>query len=308
VGAETTTLSGEVKRVTYENEGTSFRVVKLGGIAGRGEVSIVGTFQAVGPGTQVRVTGKFVQDSKHGEQFRVETLVLVDPTTLAGIERYLGSGIIAGIGPGFAKRVVERFGVETLKVLDENPARLREVRGLGKKRADTLRESWREQRVMGSVMLLLETHGASPSLAPRIIERFGERAAAVVAGAPYRLALDVRGVGFKTADKIARSLGIAGDHPERAQAGVVHTLERLADRGHVACLREELVNAAADMLEIDGPHVDAAIDALWAGGRLVVEGQDVFCRTRNGRAPGAFARESRNDPGRSRSGDLALRT
>lgn len=272
----TTTLSGEVKRVTYENEETSFRVVKLEGVSGRGAVSIVGTFQAVGPGTAVRVTGRFVHDAKHGEQFRVETLVPIDPSTLAGIEKYLGSGIIPGIGRGFARRVVEHFGLKTLEVLDGDPGRLAEVPGLGSKRAETLRASWGQQRALGSVMMLLQTHGASPTLAPRIVEKFGDRAAAIVQSAPYRLALDVRGVGFKTADQIARSLGIGGDHPERAQAGVIHELEKHSDRGHSLATRQELTQRASEMLGIGEAHVDAAIDALWARGRLVVDGGDVY--------------------------------
>lgn len=272
----TTTLSGDIKRITYENEETGFRVVKLENVAGHGVVSLVGTFQAVGPGTAVRVTGKFVADAKHGEQFRVETLLLVDPETLDGIEKYLGSGVIAGIGPGYAKRVVQCFGLQTLKVLDEDPGRLAEVPGLGAKRVQSLQENWQAQRSLGSVMMLLQTHGVSPRLAPRIIERFGDKAAAVIQSSPYRLALEVHGVGFKTADSIARALGISGDHPDRVKAGVVHELERLADAGHVLCPRAELAERTAQMLGIGSEHIDAAIDALWASGRCVVEKDAVF--------------------------------
>jgi exodeoxyribonuclease V alpha subunit len=271
-----TTVTGEVERVTFENEETGFRVIKVGQVAGRGTITVVGNFAAVGPGTRVRLTGDFVNDPRHGEQFRVETLVPVAPDTLVGLERYLGSGLIPGIGPGFAKRIVAVFGLETLKVLDENPDRLSEVSGLGERRAEEIRKKWSSQRAISSIMLLLQTHGASPALASRIFERYGDRAAQMVQRHPYRLALDVRGVGFKTADRIARSLGIAGDHPERVQAGVAHVLETLAGEGHVASPRSSLVDRTATLLEVDPAHVDAAIDALTAAERVVVEDDVAF--------------------------------
>jgi exodeoxyribonuclease V alpha subunit len=271
-----TTVTGEVERVTFENEETGFRVIRVGRVPGRGTIAVVGNFTAVGPGTRVRLTGDFVNDPRHGEQFRVETLVPVAPDTLVGLERYLGSGLIPGIGSGFAKRIVAVFGLETLKVLDEDPARLTEVPGLGARRAEEIQKKWASQRAISSIMLLLQTHGASPALASRIYERYGERAARIVQQHPYRLALDVRGVGFKTADRIARALGIAGDHPERVQAGVAHVLETLAGDGHVASTRGALVDKTAQLLVVDPAHVEAAIDALWAGERVVVEGDFVF--------------------------------
>jgi exodeoxyribonuclease V alpha subunit len=271
-----TTLTGEVDRITYENEETGFRVVRLGRVAGRGTIVAVGRFPAVGPGTRVRVTGDIVNDARHGEQLRVETLVPVAPDTLAGLEKYLGTGLIPGVGPGFAKRIVEAFGMDTLKVLDEQPERLTSVPGLGERRADEIRKKWTSQHAISSIMLLLQSHGASPALAARIYERYGERAAQIVQLHPYRLALDVRGVGFKTADRLARSLGIAGDHPERAQAGTLHVVDALADQGHAAAPREAVVARAAELLQIDEAHVEAAIDALWAGNRIVVEDGLVF--------------------------------
>ncbi|HVY45072.1 MAG TPA: AAA family ATPase, partial [Minicystis sp.] len=271
-----TTLTGEVERITYENEETGFRVVRLGRVAGRGAIVAVGRFPAVGPGTRVRVTGEIVNDARHGEQLRVETLVPVAPDTLAGLEKYLGSGLIPGVGPGFAKRIVETFGMETLKVLDEQPERLANVAGLGERRADEIRKKWASQHAISSIMLLLRAHGASPSLAARIYERYGERAAQIVQLHPYRLALDVRGVGFKTADRLARSLGIAGDHPERAQAGTLHVVDALADQGHVAAPQEAVVVRAAELLGIDAAHVESALGALWAGHRVVLEDGLVF--------------------------------
>jgi exodeoxyribonuclease V alpha subunit len=274
------TLTGEVERVTFENEATSFRVIRLGSVEGAGarrsSLPVVGTFPAVGPGTRVRVTGGFVTDAKHGEQFRVETLIPIAPSTLAGLEKYLGSGLIHGIGPGFAKRIVATFGMDSLSVLDQSPERLREVTGIGERRIEEIKKTWASQRAISNIMMLLQTHGATPALAARIFKQYGDRAASILQLHPYRMALDVRGVGFKTADRMARSLGISGDHPERAQAGAMHELGVLADQGHVVVPREALIERAAAMLEIDVGHVEAALDALWASERVVVEDGGVY--------------------------------
>ena len=275
-----TTLTGEVERVTYENEATGFRVIRIGSLEGggarRAALPAVGTFPAVGPGTRVRITGEFVHDAKHGEQFRVESLVPIAPSTLAGLEKYLGSGLIQGIGPGFAKRIVATFGLSSLSVLDEHPERLIEVSGIGERRIEEIKKTWSSQRAISNIMLLLQTHGASPALAARIFKQYGDKSASVLQRHPYRLALDVRGVGFKTADQLARSLGISGDHPERAQAGVLHELGELANQGHVVVPRELIAERAAEMLQIDQAHVNAAIDKLWASERVVVEEGGVY--------------------------------
>jgi exodeoxyribonuclease V alpha subunit len=273
------TLTGEVERITYESEATGFRVLKLGSLEGAGQrvsVTVVGMLPPVGSGTRVRVTGDFRQDPRHGEQFRADTLVTLAPETLQGLERYLGSGLIPGIGPAYAKRIVAAFGMDSLGVLDHDPERLRLIPGMGARRIDEVKKAWASQRAISNVMLLLQTHGASPALAARIHKHYGDNAARVVQEAPYRLAMEVRGIGFKTADRIAKSLGIAGDHPDRVQAGVLHELNGLADQGHVLFERVALSERAAAMLEIDVGHVGPAIDKLWAGGHVVVEDGGVY--------------------------------
>lgn len=271
-----TTLTGEVQRVTYENEETGFRVVQVSSGPGSEPVPVVGVFQAVGPGNQVRASGSFVQDARHGRQFRAESLLVLAPETLEGIERYLGSGVIPGLGPGFARRIVRCFGEQTLQVLDDDPAQLRRVPGLKGKRLRQIREGWAEQRRSSNVRLLLQTHGASLSLANRIIQKYEERAAEMVERHPYRLAIEVRGIGFRTADRLASSLGIERDHPERVQAGTLHVLREFSDSGDVRCPRANVEAKTAQLLGVDTDHVRAGIEALWAAGRLVVEEEDVY--------------------------------
>ncbi|HEV8547847.1 MAG TPA: ATP-dependent RecD-like DNA helicase, partial [Polyangiaceae bacterium] len=279
-GSGAVTVIGEVERVTFENDETGFRVVRVGSLEGEGarpgSIAVVGTFPAVGPGTRVRITGEFGTDPRHGEQLKAQVVVPIAPSTLEGLTRYLGSGIIPGVGPAFAARIVRTFGMQTLDVLDRDPSRLRHVAGIGSRRAEQITKTWAAQRATNGVMLLLQTHGASAQLAARIVRHYGDRAAEIVERAPYRLALEVRGIGFKTADRLARSLGIAGDHPERVQAGALHELEAHTSEGHTYADREGLVVRAATMLEVDEAHVRAALDVLWAGGRVVIEQERVY--------------------------------
>jgi exodeoxyribonuclease V alpha subunit len=269
------TVEGEVQRVTFENEETHFRVVKVL-IKGRGNVAVVGKFPFVGSGSHVRMVGEFVNDAKHGEQFRVQSLVVLEPQTVAGIERYLGSGIIPGIGPGLAKRIVDRFGSRTLAVLDEEPSRLSEVSGIGVARAEEVSTRWREQRVNSSLSITLQTHGVGMHLVRRIVEKYGDKATEVVQTEPYRLAMDVRGVGFKTADQLAAGLGLGKNHPDRLKAGVLHCLYQLSDDGHVFVDREHLEHSSTAMLAADAQLVSAAFDALWAAQRVIVEQGRVY--------------------------------
>jgi exodeoxyribonuclease V alpha subunit len=261
-------VEGEVARITYENEKNGFRVLRVT-VDGRADPEAwVGVFQAAAPGTRVRATGRYVKDAKHGEQLKVESLITVAPSTLDGIGRYLGSGMVPGIGPAYAKRIVETFGMETLEVLDRAPERLAEVPGLGPRRVGAVVEAWRKHRAVGAIMIFLQQHGVSPALALRIYKRFGAQAIERVEKHPYRLALDVWGVGFKTADRIARSIGIGADAPERAQAGVFQVLHDLSAKGHVYTTRGELVQRAAEMLERDAPGVDEAVTKLAESGHV----------------------------------------
>ena len=274
---ELVSVEGEVVKVTFENEETGFRVLRVEREGKTTPEPWVGVMPPAPPGTRVRATGRYETDSKHGEQLRVETLLAVMPATTAGVEKYLGSGVIPGVGPAYAKRIVEVFGDRTLTVLDQEPERMRDVPGLGEKRAAAVAKAWAAQKAVGAIMIFLQTHGASPALAVRIHKRFGPKAIDVVSRDPYRLSLDVWGVGFKTADKIARSIGIAADAPERAQAGVLQTLHDVVARGHVFAPRAVLVPASASMLEQDEQRVEAATDALSRSRHVHIEdaGDDI---------------------------------
>ena len=252
-------------------------MIKLA-VPGRAErLAVVGSFPPTPVGARVRVRGLLEQDHKHGEQLRVESLIELAPDTLAGLEKYLASGLIKGVGPKLAQRIVATFGLDALRVLDEETDRLREVEGLGGKRREALARAWREQRALRDVMVFLQAHGASSALAARIVRRYGHRAMTIVAREPYRLALDVSGVGFKTADRIAATIGVLPDSPQRMQAGVLQVIHDLTEAGHVWTAQSEVTTLAARMLSLDGDdeevraRIDGAVDACVAMGRIFLE-------------------------------------
>jgi exodeoxyribonuclease V alpha subunit len=244
-------IEGEVERITFENRDTGFRVVKVNVPGRRDALAIVGTFPQVAVGARVRARGVIQIDRSHGEQLRVTSVTELAPTTLSGIEKYLGSGLIKGIGEVTAQRIVEKFGLDTLKVLDDEPHRLREVMGLGRTRADALVAAWQEQRAIRDVMIFLQAHGASPILATRIFKRYGPKAVSIISGNPYRLAIDVWGVGFRTADRIAASMGVTKDSLERMQAALLQALRDATDNGHCYAVAEDLVARAGRLIATD---------------------------------------------------------
>jgi exodeoxyribonuclease V alpha subunit len=275
--AEAACVEGVLERIVYENEEQGFLVGRLRTENVPPIVTFVGNLLAVSPGETVRLWGRWVDDKRFGRQLRVERYETLLPSSADAIEKYLGSGLVEGIGPAYAKRLVDAFGVETLRVIDEQPERLRSVQGIGPKRAGQIREAWDKQRSIQSIMLFLQGHGIGVSHAVRIYKRYGDSAVTVLRENPYRLADDIHGIAFKTADKIARRLGIAKDSPKRAQAGLLHVLERAAGDGHMFVPREDLITQAMELLEA-GP-VDAALKVLVERRRIVVEGEAVYLRS-----------------------------
>ena len=264
-------MEGAVARITYVSEESQYVVARLDVLGKPEPVTIVGTVLSLTPGETLRVHGRWSHHPKYGEQFRVERYESIVPATINGIQKYLGSGMIKGIGPVFAKRLVEAFGEETLKLIEETPGRLAEVDGIGPIRQQRITAAWAEQREIREVMLFLQGHGVSPAYAVKIFKAYGQAAIATVRENPYRLARDIRGIGFKTADKIARELGIPVDSPLRAAAGILHTLNELTDEGHVYIPEAELLRTAEKTLEIPAALLPDALAALTAEEAVVVE-------------------------------------
>jgi exodeoxyribonuclease V alpha subunit len=258
-------LEGLIERITFENETSSFRVLKVANDADGRRVPVVGKMQRVTVGTRVRVTGTWETDVRHGAQVRADTVLVLEPDTQEGIERYLGSGLIPGIGPGFARRIVERFGDRALDVMDREPHRLAEVPGLGSRRIASVVAAWQQQRALRDVMVFLQGHGVSAALATRVFRRYGAESIRVVSDDPFRLAVDVWGIGFQKADQIARALGIEREAPGRLQAAVLHTLAQAEERGHVFVPRHVLVEAAQQTAGVSTELIEIAVDDVCAG-------------------------------------------
>jgi exodeoxyribonuclease V alpha subunit len=269
--APATTVEGVLERVTFSNDENAWSVVKLV-VAGQADlVTAVGNLLGVQPGESLRLSGRWTTDKKYGEQFRVESYVTVKPATLIGIEKYLGSGLVRGVGKVMAERLVGHFGLETLEVIDQKPERLVEVEGIGPVRSERITKAWVEQRQIKDVMVFLQSHGVSTTYATRIYKQYRDRSIAVVRENPYRLAIDILGIGFKSADTIASQLGIEPTSPLRAEAGVLHVLATLSAEGHVYVPRPRLLSAAVEILAIDPPVIEKAIGDLTAEGRIVIE-------------------------------------
>ena len=267
-------VAGAVERVTFHSEDTGFCVLRVNVARRREPVTVVGTAATVGPGEFVEAEGAWVNDRSHGLQFRAEHLRVVPPSTLEGIEKYLGSGMIRGIGPHFAAQLVRTFGAEVFEVIENDPERLRELPGIGPKRQSQVVAAWAEQKAVREIMVFLQSHGVGSARAVRIYRLYGDRAVDRVRENPYRLALDVRGIGFRTADAIAQSIGFDPDSIPRARAGVRHVLEEFAGEGHCAGERGSLVSTAAELLEVDAEVVEAALARDVSDGALVDETRD----------------------------------
>ncbi|WP_051831080.1 MULTISPECIES: ATP-dependent RecD-like DNA helicase [Streptomyces] len=253
-------VEGVLERITYANEETGYTVARVDtGRGGNDLLTVVGALLGAQVGESLRLHGRWGSHPQYGRQFTVENYTTVLPATVQGIQRYLGSGLIKGIGPRFAERIVERFGVDTLEVIENEPGRLIEVPGLGPKRTKKIAAAWEEQKAIKEVMVFLQGVGVSTSLAVRIYKQYGDGSIGVVKNEPYRLAGDVWGIGFLTADRIAQAVGIPHDSPERVKAGLQYALSQSTDQGHCFLPEERLIADGVKLLQVD---VGLVIDCL----------------------------------------------
>jgi len=245
-------LEGVLERITYANEDNGYTVARVDTGRGGGDLlTVVGALLGAQAGESLRMEGRWGSHPQYGKQFTVENYTTVLPATIQGIRRYLGSGLVKGIGPVFADRITQHFGMDTLQIIEEEPKRLIEVPGLGPKRTKKITEAWEEQKAIKEVMLFLQTVEVSTSIAVRIYKKYGDASISVVKNQPYRLASDVWGIGFLTADKIAQSVGIPHDSPERVKAGLQYALSQATDQGNCYLPEERLIADAVKLLQVD---------------------------------------------------------
>ncbi|MGW1943504.1 SF1B family DNA helicase RecD2 [Streptomyces sp. NPDC001940] len=245
-------LEGVLERITYANEESGYTVARVDAGRGGGDLlTVVGALLGAQAGESLRMEGRWGSHPQYGKQFTVENYTTVLPATIQGIRRYLGSGLVKGIGPVFADRITRHFGLDTLDIIEQEPGRLIEVPGLGPKRTKKIADAWEEQKAIKEVMVFLQSVEVSTSIAVRIYKKYGDASISVVKNQPYRLASDVWGIGFLTADRIAQSVGIPHDSPERVKAGLQYALSQSTDQGHCFLPEEQLISDAVKLLQVD---------------------------------------------------------
>ncbi len=243
-------IFGYIERITFQNTENGYTIAQLKGTQRSELMCIVGFMPTVTPGVTVRCFGGWKQHLVHGRQFMVSEYRIEAPADIAGIKKYLGSGLIKGIGPTYAARIVEQFDVDTLTIIDQSPERLKEVKGLGKKRLEQIKECWSQQKSIREVMIFLQTYGVSPTYAQKIYKSYGSQSIQKVKENPYCLARDIFGIGFKTADAVAKKIGIAQDAPQRIDSGIEYVLSELSSDGHVCFPIGEFSSGAEQILEV----------------------------------------------------------
>lgn len=260
-----------VERITYQNSENGYSVIKCKAKGYSDLVTVVGNMPEVHVGSVLSLGGAWKMDAKYGRQFSMETFEETLPATAYGIEKYLGSGLVKGIGPKFAGRIVRQFGKDTLEIIETEPDRLLEVPGIGKKRVDRIKKSWEEQKEIKNIMLFLQGHDVSTSHATKIYRQYGNDSISVVQENPYRLADDIWGIGFKTADTIAKKLGFDHEKYVRIRSGVLYTLNRLSEEGHCYATRQMLLETGAELLEVSQDLIGSTVDQMITDEDVIVE-------------------------------------
>ncbi len=264
-------LRGQIERITFCNEENGYTVAQLKVRGQRHLVTIVGHLMSPKPGERLRLQGEWSLHPKYGEQFKFVDHETLFPATVPGMEKYLASGFIKGVGPVMAQRIVEKFAAETFEIIDNRIERLTEVAGIGPKRLEMIRLAWEEQKQIREVMLFLQTHGISTAYAPKIFKQYGIQAVTIMQENPYQLATDIFGIGFITADRMAAHLGFEKDTPARLEAGLLYTLQNLSNEGHVFYPLGPLLEKSQEILEVDQELIGQALSRLAFRQEIMVE-------------------------------------
>lgn len=265
-----------VERITYRNEENGYTVIKCKAKNYSDLVTVVGAMPDAHVGSVLSLEGFWKIDSKYGRQFSAEKWEETLPATVYGIEKYLGSGLIKGVGPKFAKRIVQKFGKDTLDVIEEQPDLLIEVEGIGRVRVERIKNSWQEQKEIKNIMLFLQGHEVSTSHATKIFKTYGRESIAVVKENPYRLADDIWGIGFKTADTIAGKLGIEKERFIRLRSGILYALNKLSESGHCFAVREQLIDTAVKLLDVESPELEITLDEMLRTGDVIRDEEAIY--------------------------------
>nr|WP_270363607.1 ATP-dependent RecD-like DNA helicase [Eubacterium ramulus] len=265
-------MRGVVERITYQNPENGYTVLKCAVKSYKELVTVIGSLLDVNVGSVLLIYGNWKVDSRYGRQFAAESWEETLPATVFGIEKYLGSGLIKGVGPKYAKKIVAQFGTETLEVIETDISRLQEVDGIGKKRIKMIRDSWERQKEIKNVMLFLQDHGVSTSFAAKIYRQYGNESLDKMKENPFQMADDIWGIGFKTADGIAQKLGFAKEAYVRLRSGIMYTLSNLADEGHVFAYQKQLIAKAAELLEAEESSIVMTLDQM-------IMDKDLICET-----------------------------
>ena len=265
-----------VERITYQNPENGYSVFRVKVKGYDDLVTLVGNLLDVPAGSVLLCQGEWRVDRKYGQQFQCTSWEEVMPATAYGIEKYLGSGLVKGIGPKFARLIVDRFGTGTIEVIETDIERLNEVHGIGPKRIAKIRESWERQKDIKNVMLFLQGHGVSTAFAAKIYREYGKESVSKVQENPYRLADDIWGIGFKTADGIASKMGYGKDDPRRVRSGIIYTLGQLADEGHCFATDEQLLGTAAELLDVGEEAIGAVLADMAGAGDVITDGDAIY--------------------------------
>jgi exodeoxyribonuclease V alpha subunit len=269
-------ISGTVDRIVFRADNTGYTVLRLTQKDTKEKITIVGKIPMVNPGETGEFMGLWVENKKFGRQFHTESYREQKPSTLEGIEKYLSSGMVKGIGPELAKRMVKKFGVSTLEVIENQPERMKEVEGIGEKRIDMILSAWGEQKYIRDIMVFLQGYGLGPARAVKIYKTYGEQSIALIKENPYRLSEDIWGIGFKIADDIAKRMGILQDSPVRGIAATLHCLREAAEDGHCYLPVDELQKKCLEELKIPAEVFPQSLDNLISKSQVIKENEKIY--------------------------------